>query len=375
MNTFAFLCVFGLSLGGYFFGDFNTLFGVVPDGGSALNAVTKGGLLGVAVWVLINKLRDFITIPFAAKFLLVTGTITSAYFFEAGKVQRQGRNLLAKHFNKQTADGAWIHQTQKGEWAPNGVLIEFTQTDVTPARDFPLYRKISFCNLKFQGIEELLTKIPSQQLTKASFYWSQELVDGVPRYKVVGLLSDSRNWFFEGAPRKHEKNLSREVIENARVINDDGTYVDQSCSTIPNVIHKKLYAANNILKGSWDEKDGNEKLNEMIYDPNGRPLSGQLAAEFVYFVSQEEAFQKGFGKAGMLKCVGFYTYHNGVRHGPYEFYYPGRIARAFVGQYENGVQVGTQKQFNPNGTLKKSWDLPGPEIGATLESKVVPQVR
>ena len=103
----------------------------------------------------------------------------------------------------------------------------------------------------------------------------------------------------------------------------------------------------------------------MLYDNYGKALDGQVDAEFVYFVQKDEEFQRGFGKAGMLKCVGYYTYRQGKKNGPYTFYYPGRVARAFMGQYANDVQVGTHKHFNPNGTLKKSWDTDSPSTENT----------
>lgn len=361
--------MFSLSLGAYFFGDFNTLYGVIPDGGSVVNAWAKGLLLGTASWAIINKLRDFITINSTVKMLVIIAATSSGYFYEAGKEQREGRKLLSKHFNAAAADGAWIHYTEEGSWAPNGVLIEFTQTDMNPSKDFPGYRKIPYCNINFKGSQELLEKIPRDKLAKASFYWTQEKTEDGVSYKVVGLLSDNRNWFFESALDTKERELASDVIENARVINDDGTYIDQACAPAPFVFHKKLYGANKTLKSEWYEKDGTEKFNEVLYDSYGRPLSGQVEAEFVYFVEKSEEFQKGFGKAGMLKCVGHYTYKNGIKHGTYEFYYPGRIAKAFTGQFDNGVQVGLQKQFNPNGTLKKSWDLGGMELAEEIPTK------
>jgi antitoxin component YwqK of YwqJK toxin-antitoxin module len=361
MNTGFFIVMFSLSLGAYLFGDFNTFYGVVPDGGNIVNAWAKGLLLGAASWALINKLRDFITINSSVKMLIIIGITSSGYFFEAGKEQRVGRKLLSKHFSSEAADGAWIHYAEKGKWANNAVLIEFTKTEMNPSKDFPNYRKIPYCNINFDGAQELLGKIPKEKLAKASFYWSSESTPTGTQYKIVGLLSDNRNWFFETAANKEQRELASEIIENARVLNSDGSYIDQACAPAPYTLHKKLYGANKTLKSEWYEKDGTEKFNEILYDSYGRPLSGQVDAEFVYFVEKSEEFQKGFGKAGMLKCVGYYTYKNGIKHGYYEFYYPGRIAKAFTGQYDNGVQVGVQKHFNPNGTLKKSWDLGGIE--------------
>ena len=89
-----------------------------------------------------------------------------------------------------------------------------------------------------------------------------------------------------------------------------------------------------------------------------------VEAVFVYNVDKSEQNQKGFGPAGPLKCTGFYTYRAGRKDGPYEFYYPGHIAKAFIGQYENGVRAGVQKQFYPNGKLKKSWNASSVETSA-----------
>ncbi len=359
MSAVTFIILFGLSLGAYLFGNFNTLYGVVPDGGSLLNAWIKGILLGTSAWLLINKLRDFITINSTVKLLVILGATTSGYLYEAGKEQRSGRRLLSKHFTEEAADGAWIHYTEKGKWSPDATLIEFTQTEMNPSKDFPNYRKIPHCNIRFEGYQELFNKIPKDKLSKASFYWTQENGDDGIIYKVVGLLSDNRNWFFQSNLKPNTPALPADVIENARTVNENGTYIDQSCAQEPYTYVKKLYSANKILRSEWHEKDGTEKFNEILYDQFGKALTGSVEAEFVYFVEKDEAFQKGFGKAGMIKCIGYYTYKNGLKHGPYEFYYPGRVAKAFTGFYENGQQVGVQKHFNPNGTLKKTWDLDG----------------
>jgi antitoxin component YwqK of YwqJK toxin-antitoxin module len=355
MNTATFVIIFCLSIGAYFLGDFNTLYGVVPDGGNLINAWIKGLLLGGAAWVLINKLRDFITIHSTVKLLVIIAATSSGYLFEAGREQRVGRRILSKHFNEKSADGAWIHYSEKGNWGPEATLIEFSQAEMNPARDFPHYRKIPYCNIRFKGYEQLMNKIPKGTLAKASFYWTEEKNKSGSTYKVVGLLADNRNWFFQSSVEATQKDLTPEQIENARIYLSNGTYVDQSCTQDPLTYTKKLYGANKVIRSEWNEKDGGEKLNERLFDQNAQPLSGQLESEFVYFVEKEEAFDKGFGKAGMLRCVGYYTYKNGFKHGPYEFYYPGRVAKAFSGRYENGIQVGIQKQFNPNGSLKKSW--------------------
>lgn len=359
MNSATFVILFSLTIGAYFFGDFNTLYGIIPDGGNLINAWVKGILLGVASWALVNKLRDFITIHSTVKLLAIIAAIASGYLFEAGREQRVGRRMLSKHFNKVAADGAWIHYAEKGNWSPEATLIEFTQAEMNPSKDFPNYRKIPHCNIRFEGYEQLMNKIPKEKLAKASFYWSPIKNENGTIYKVVAMLSDNRNWFFQSNLKNNQKEEVPEVIENARVFMSNGSFIDRSCASEPYLYVKKLYGANNVLRSEWSEKDGTEKFNERLYDHNAQPLNGQLPAEFVYFVEKNEAFQKGFGKAGMLNCVGFYTYKNGLKHGPYEFYYPGRIAKAFTGQHENGIQVGLQKHYNPNGSLKKSWDMGG----------------
>ncbi|MEZ4815028.1 MAG: hypothetical protein R3A80_07465 [Bdellovibrionota bacterium] len=96
MNAAVFVIMLSLTLGAYFFGDFSTLYGIVPDGGSVLNAWVKGLLLGGSAWILINKLRDYITINSSIKLIVVFVAATSGYLYEAGKEQRVGRKLLAK---------------------------------------------------------------------------------------------------------------------------------------------------------------------------------------------------------------------------------------------------------------------------------------
>ncbi|MEZ4815027.1 MAG: hypothetical protein R3A80_07460 [Bdellovibrionota bacterium] len=266
-------------------------------------------------------------------------------------------NSLQKNFIPEAADGAWIHYAEKGNDDSNTVLIEFTQADMKQEKDFPSYRMIPYCNILFKGSAELFKKIPAENLNAAKFYWTQEKTENGVLYKVVGMLPENINWFFQSLEEKQNTLIPPENIENARQFNEDATYTDRSCARTPYSYKKKLYSAKNTIRSEWYEKEGTEKFEETLYDNSGKKLSGQVNSEFVYFVEKSEAFKNGFGKAGMLKCQGYYTYKDGIKHGPYEFYYPGHIAKAFLGQYENGVQVGMQKLYNPNGTLKKTWDV------------------
>ncbi len=356
MKNTTFIILLGAVLAAYFFGN-------LPEAGSAANAWMKGFLAALAIYITVKKLKAFITVNNGLATMAILAIGVTAYIFEAGKEQRTGRKLLAKYFSPEAADGAWIQSSDGDKWMDSNILIGFSQNSMDQKKMFPEMRKISACNVQLPGSEQLMNKIPPEQIGATNFYWSYTTDNNKSGiyYKILAVLPDNSNWFYQSALIAGEKEPNIENVENARVFTEKGGYIDRECGKAPFKFHKKAFTAQNILYSEWDEKGDSEKHNEMLFDRNGKALNGQIDAEFVYFVDKSEEFQKGFGKAGMLKCVGYYTYRNGKKNGPYEFYYPGRIAKAFVGQYENDVQVGVHKQFNPNGTLKKSWDTEKPQ--------------
>ena len=340
-------------MGLYFFGDSLSVFSTLPPEMDALKAPFKGFLLGLATFLVISKARDFVIISTGIAFFAVGLASAGGYYYEITKAQRLGRRVLAEYLDPSLSSGATIHNNSNN-WLDSTLLVEFTPSQ--KITEIPGMRSIPYCNIQIPGVEDLMGKLTPAQLSKGRFFWSSSSEDkGKLYYKLVAALPDGDFWFYKSPSVDQSTAIVGENLENARVFVDEGGHVDRSCAGEPLKYHKKAFNSANVIVNEWDENANEEKSNEQFYDRYGKLLNGPVDAVFVYLVEKSEEFQKGFGKAGPLKCVGYYTYKQGRREGPYVLYYPGRIAKAFSGQYENGELVGQQKQYNPNGTLKRSW--------------------